>query len=98
MASTSDPTKLWWPPFQRLSDALESLRADHTCISSKDLSKQLQPYASWLAVGIDGFQPPSASSKNTLQQQSSLSVGTSKLPIEAPLRVLALQISAALVC
>ncbi len=96
--TTSDPSKLWYPPFQRLSDALESLRADPTCISSKDLSKQLQPYASWLAVGIHGFQPPSPSSKSMLQQQTSLSVGTSKLPIEAPLCVLALQLSAALVC
>lgn len=98
MAPASDPSKLWWPPFQRLSDALESLRADNTSISAEDLTKQLQPYSTWLATGIDGFRPPSATSKQALETQSSLAVGSSKLPIEGPLRALALQLSTALVC
>lgn len=98
MASASDPSKLWWPPFQRLSDALESLRADHASISAENLQKQLQPYSAWLAAGIDGFRPPNAGSKQALETQSSLAVGSSKLPIEAPLASLALQLSAALVC
>ncbi|KAI3428139.1 hypothetical protein D9Q98_006522 [Chlorella vulgaris] len=91
-----DAQALWWPPFQKLYNQLETLKLEPSAVPADVLRSTLAEYEPWLTRGVAGFLPPSEASRRALDTQPSLSIGSKKLPVEAGLRAAALDVSAML--
>ncbi|KAL4443613.1 hypothetical protein ABPG75_011350 [Micractinium tetrahymenae] len=91
-----DAAALWWPPFQKLFNQLETLKLEPTAVSAEALKATLAEYEPWLVRGVAGFRPPSEASRKALETEASLSIGSKKLPVEAGLRAAAADVSRAL--
>ncbi len=50
-------------------------------------------YETWLVKGVGGFRPPNEASRRALESETSLSIGSKKLPVEAGLRAAASDVS-----
>ncbi|PRW56624.1 Nucleoporin NUP188 like isoform B [Chlorella sorokiniana] len=88
-----DAAALWWPPFQKLYTQLAMSNLEPGAVSAEGLKAALQEYEPWLVKGVAGFRPPSDASRKALETETSLSIGSKRLPVEAGLRAAALDVS-----
>ncbi|PSC72509.1 exostosin-like glycosyltransferase isoform B [Micractinium conductrix] len=91
-----DAAALWWPPFSKLYNQLETLKLEPGAVAAETLKATLKEYEPWLARGVAGFQPPSDASRQALEGEASLAIGAKKLPLEAGLRAAAADLSRSL--
>ena len=90
---------IWWPQFGKLYEALREAcvsDASETVVSLDDLLTGSQ---AWLAQGLLGFRPPSATAKAQLENEESIQAQNGKkTPIMPSRKPLPLELSSYLVC
>lgn len=93
----ADARELWWPPFGRLYSHLSSTKLNPSSQSAHTLQTSLEEYDKWLGLGVAFFGKRNEQSKQTLERETSLTIGEKKLPVDPKLRKAALDVSCYLV-
>ena len=89
---------IWWPQFDKLYEALREACVSDASKAVVSLDDLLTGSQAWLAQGLLGFRPPSATAKAHLENEESIQAQNGKkMPIMPSLKPLALELSSYLV-
>jgi hypothetical protein len=94
-----DAKALFWPStgFRSFFDRIEAIKLDPGAVEVSALKSIVNEFQPWLLQGLEGFKTPNDASRKAIETESTLSVGSQKMPVEAGLRSPTLTVATALV-